>query len=67
MGGKVSCNVDSHETAMSPALCGALYNLFPQNNVLSSCVDVCTNGLHSIDTEIKSDWDGHVDKCFIDQ
>lgn len=36
-GKKVSCNVDSHETVMSPASCAALYNY----NVLSSCADVC--------------------------
>lgn len=63
----MSCNVDSHETVMSPALCAALYNLFLQNNVLSSCTDVCIKGLLSNDAEIKHDGDGNVDKCYVDQ
>lgn len=40
---------------MSPALCAALYNLFPQNNVLSSCTDVCVKELLSYDAQIKHD------------
>lgn len=63
----MSCNVDSHETVMSPALCAALYNLFSQNNALSRCMDVCIRRLLFNDAKIKHDVDGNVDKCYVDQ
>lgn len=61
----MSCNVDSHETVMSPASCAALYNY----NVLSSCADVCMKkgGCSLNDGEIKHEGDGNVDICYVHQ
>lgn len=53
VGGKVPCNVDSHETVMSSALCAVHHNLFLENNILSSC------------TELHIEWVMH--KCYTEQ
>lgn len=50
VGGKVSCNADTHEAVMSLASCAAHCNLSLRNNVLSFCTD----------GEIKHD------ECYID-